>query len=73
MPNCAPGISAQARQDHFCTGNSYTLADSAVGVCLGYLDFRFPQLGWRDTDPNLVRLKAKLAERQSFIATVPRE
>ena len=57
----------------FCTGNSYTLADIAVGVCLGYLDFRFPQLGWRDSHPNLVRLDAKLAERQSFIDTVPRD
>jgi glutathione S-transferase len=57
----------------FCAGNSYTLADIAVGVCLGYLDFRFPQPGWRDSHPNLARLEAKLAERQSFIDTVPRE
>ena len=57
----------------FCTGNSYTLADIAVGVCLGYLDFRFPQLGWRDSHPNLVRLETKLAERQSFIDTIPRD
>jgi glutathione S-transferase len=57
----------------FCTGNNSNLADIAVGVCLGYLDFRFPQLGWRDAHPNLVRLQAKLAERQSFIDTVPRE
>ena len=56
-----------------CTGNAYTLADIAVGVCLGYLDFRFPQLGWRDSHPNLVRLEAKLAERQSFIDTIPRD
>ncbi len=57
----------------FCTGNSYTLADIAVGVCLGYLDFRFPQLGWRDSHPNLARLEAKLAERPSFNDTVPRD
>ena len=56
----------------FCTGNTYTLADIAVGVCLGYLDFRFPQPGWRDSHPNLVRLDAKLIERQSFIDTIPR-
>jgi glutathione S-transferase len=57
----------------YCAGNNYTLADIAVGVCLGYLDFRFPQLGWRDRHPNLVRLEAKLAERASFVDTVPRE
>jgi len=57
----------------FCAGNTYTLADIAVGVCLGYLDFRFPQLGWRDTHANLARIEAKLAERPSFIDTVPRD
>ena len=57
----------------FCAGNGYTLADIAVGVCLGYLDFRYANLGWRDNHPNLVRLEAKLAERQSFIDTIPRD
>ena len=57
----------------YCTGNGYTLADIAVGACLGYLDFRFPNLGWRDNHPNLVRLAAKLAERPSFIDTIPHE
>lgn len=56
-----------------CTGNNYNLADIAVGVCLGYLDFRFQQIGWRDNHPNLVRLEAKLAERQSFIDTAPHD
>ena len=57
----------------FCTGNGYTLADIAVGVCLGYLDFRVPQLGWHGAHPNVARLQAKLAERQSFIDTAPRD
>jgi glutathione S-transferase len=76
MGKMRAGIATMERElgdKSFCAGNSYTLADIAVGVCLGYLDFRFPQLGWRDTHPNLVRLEAKLAERQSFIDTVPRE
>ena len=57
----------------FCCGTSLTLADIAVGACLGWLDFRYPQLGWRDDRPNLERLAAKLAERPSFAETVPRE
>jgi glutathione S-transferase len=57
----------------YCAGNNYTLADIAVGVCLGYLDYRFPQLGWRDSHPNLVRLEAKLAERAAFSDTLPRD
>ena len=70
------GVDAMEREladKSFCTGNIYTLADIAVGACLGYLDFRFPQLGWQDSHQNLVRLEKKLAERQSFIDTVPRE
>src|SRR3546814_12593517 len=32
----------------FCTGVNLCLADIAVGVALGYLDSRFPELAWRD-------------------------
>lgn len=55
-----------------CTGTHYTLADLAVGCVLGWLDFRFPELDWRDRHPNLGKLYEKLAERQSFKDTVPR-
>lgn len=55
----------------FCTGNNYTLADIAVGCALSYLDFRFPQIEWRERYPNLVRLLDKLSQRQSFIDTAP--
>lgn len=55
----------------YCMGVGYSLADVAVGVLLGYLDFRFPQISWRDNAPNLARLYAKLSLRQSFIDTVP--
>jgi glutathione S-transferase len=57
----------------WCAGNSYTIADIAVGVCLGWLDFRFPDLPWRDAHPSLARMLAKLAERPSFAETLPRE
>jgi glutathione S-transferase len=55
----------------FATGIHFTLADIAVGCALGYLDFRFPQIDWRTPHPNLGRLAAKLAQRQSFIDTLP--
>ncbi len=57
----------------YCCGNNLTLADVAVGACLGWLDFRFPQLGWRADRPNLARLAARLAERPSFVETAPRD
>ena len=56
---------------NWCTGTHYSLADIATGCALGYLDFRFPDIDWRDTYPNLARLFDKLAQRQSFADTAP--
>ncbi len=55
----------------YCAGIHLSLADIAVGCCLGYLDFRFPQIDWRTPYPNLARLQEKLMQRQSFIDSVP--
>jgi glutathione S-transferase len=55
----------------WCAGNHLTLADIATGCALGYLDFRFPQVGWRQRHPNLERLADKLASRPSFADTLP--
>ena len=55
----------------FCVGIHLTLADVAVGVALGYLDFRFPQIDWREQYPNLLKLQDKLMQRASFADTQP--
>jgi glutathione S-transferase len=55
----------------WCAGESYTLADIALGCALGYLDFRFPESGWRTHYPNLVRHADKLFKRPPFRATAP--
>lgn len=55
----------------FCNGNQYSLADIAVGAALGWLDFRFPQIDWRNDYANLAALFEKLSARQSFKDTVP--
>lgn len=55
----------------WCAGDSYSLADIALGCALGYLDFRFPDLGWRAQYPNLVRHADKLFKRSPFRATAP--
>ena len=55
----------------FCAGIHLTLADVAVGVALGYLDFRFPQINWREQHPNLLKLQDKLMQRGSFAETKP--
>lgn len=56
---------------NWCNGESYSLADIAVGVCLGYLDLRFAHIAWRNDYPNLARLADKLAQRPAFADTVP--
>src|SRR6266850_6117810 len=55
----------------WCVGNGYTLADIALGVCLGWLEFRHPNLGWKADCVNLARAFDKLSERASFADTVP--
>jgi glutathione S-transferase len=55
----------------YCSGIHLSLADIAVGSALGYLDFRFPAIDWRNTHPNLAKLQEKLMQKQSFIDTSP--
>jgi len=55
----------------FCHGIHFSLADVAVGCALGYMDFRFPEITWRETYPNLARLHEKLHQRASFADTLP--
>ena len=55
----------------WCSGEAYSLADIATGCALGYLDFRLPEIDWRDAHPNLARLAEKLGKRASFADTVP--
>ena len=55
----------------FCSGVHFSLSDVAVGCSLGYLDFRFPQIDWRASHPNLAKLSEKLNLRTSFQDTKP--
>ena len=56
----------------FCSGVHFSLSDVAVGCALGYLDFRFPEIVWRESYPNLNKLNEKLLLRSSFIETAPK-
>ena len=55
----------------FCSGIHLSLSDIAVGCALGWLEFRFPEIGWRAEYPNLAKLMDKLAQRASFADTKP--
>ncbi|ONG51005.1 hypothetical protein BKE38_17045 [Pseudoroseomonas deserti] len=43
----------------------------AVGCALGYLDFRFAGLAWREGRPALARWEAGMAARPAMQATRP--
>jgi glutathione S-transferase len=55
----------------WCANNHYSLADIAVGCALGYLDFRMPEISWREKHSNLEKHFVKLSQRQSFLDTAP--
>ena len=57
----------------FCMGTHFSLADIAVGTALGYLVFRFPDINWQESHPNLGKLYAKLMLRPSLADTVPHD
>jgi glutathione S-transferase len=68
------GLSAMARglgAKQWCSANRFTLADIACGCALGYLDFRMPDLNWREAHPALDKYFARVSQRQSFIDTLP--
>jgi len=57
----------------WCHNAKYSLADIAVGCCLGWLEFRKPGgIDWRADHPALLRHYTKLSKRAAFAATVPK-
>ncbi len=52
-------------------GDTIGLGDVAVGVALGYLDLRRPELDWRARNPLLATLAERLFARESFVDTKP--
>lgn len=68
------GLSAMADDlgdQAWCRGTRLSLADIAVGSALGYLEFRFPEIGWSRRYGGLHKLNQKLQARTSFADTVP--
>lgn len=57
----------------FCMGTHFSMADIATGTALGYLCFRFPDINWQESHPNLARLYVKLMQRPSFADSMPKD
>lgn len=66
-------MSADLADRPWCHGDRYSLADIAVGACLGWVEFRKPGgVDWRSRYANLARLYDKLMERPAFAETAPK-
>ena len=57
--------------DSFRTGNDLSIADIALGCCLGWYDLRFPDLAWRSDNPGIAEWFETFSERPSMAKTVP--
>ncbi|MEI7612448.1 MAG: glutathione S-transferase [Betaproteobacteria bacterium] len=64
-------MSAELGESSWCMGTHFSLADVCTGCALGYLVFRFPEIVWQESFPNLARIYDKLMLRPSFAETIP--
>lgn len=49
----------------------FSIGHIGVGCALGYIDYRFSQLHWREAAPRLAEWFARLQQRPSFARTMP--
>lgn len=47
------------------------IATLSTAACLGYLDFRLPDLGWRDWNPELATWFTSITEQAWYLETAP--
>ena len=65
-------MAAELGERSWCHAERYSLADIAVGCCLGWLDFRKPGgVNWLADYPGLAKHYEKLMARPAFADTVP--
>lgn len=65
-------MSEELGEKKWCTGDLMNLADIATVCALGFLDFRFPEINWREAHPNLAKLADRLNALDAFKETLPR-
>lgn len=66
-------LARELGEKSWCMGDVFSLADIALGCCLGYLDLRIPEHAWREDYPNLAKLEEKLMKRTGFSDSVPQD
>jgi glutathione S-transferase len=66
-------LAADLGERTWCHAERYSLADIALGCCLGWLGFRHPSIDWRGEHPVLARHFERVMSRPAFADTVPSE
>lgn len=66
-------LAAIEREAEALADDRLTIGEVAIGCALGYLDFRFPELQWRDAHPRAARWYARAQALPAMQATVPFE
>ena len=61
----------ESEADAFTAGDDLTIADIALGCCLGWFDLRFPDLHWRSDNPAIADWFENLSNRPSMMQTMP--
>jgi glutathione S-transferase len=65
-------MASEVAERPWCHGERYSLADIALGCCLGWLDFRKPGgVDWLAEYPGLAKHYDKLRARPAFADTAP--
>lgn len=64
-------LDALEKEEPELAAAQFGIGHVAIGVALGYIDFRFPDLRWRDGRPKLAAWYEAFAQRPSMQNTIP--
>jgi glutathione S-transferase len=67
---CMDEIESQAPS---LRGDAPTIGEVTIGCALGYIDFRFPEIAWRDTRPQAARWNETFQAMPAMSATIPHD
>ena len=69
----AAALDVLERESAALSGQSFDMAQAAIGAALAYADFRYGDIAWRATRPELTKWFESVASRPSFKATEHRD
>lgn len=64
-------VSALDREAAAITDAPFSIGHIAIGCALGYIDFRFPEMAWREGRPGISRWFEMFAQRPAARLTLP--